>query len=316
METPSAIAGSDAFELSAYVAGVSPEMQPLQKLIAEIAPTDIPVLVMGESGTGKGIVAQQIHRLSRRRNLPFLALGCAGQTEESFRKQLQAFHTGDGQGLGTVFFDVVSDLNPECQRYLLHLFPPSGETPHLEGIPARIISSADLGLEPAVQVGRFRSDLYYRLNGVCLRLPPLRRRREDIAPLVVRFLSKYAQQFGRKEMNLSAAAMQALSEYDWPGNIRELENVVKKIALLESEELALDELKKRAEPPPAEICAPAHSLKAAARNASQQAERELILQTLERTHWNRKRAAEALQVSYKALLYKLKQIQGPDSERP
>jgi len=298
-----------------YVTGVSPEMKPVQKLIAEIAPTDIPVLVVGESGTGKGVVAQQIHRLSKRRELPFLTLGCAGQTEESFREQLHAFDSAGGQGPGTVYFDVVNDLNPDCQRHLLHIFPASSETPQQEGIKARIISSASQGLEPEVHGGRFRSDLYYRLNGVCLRLPPLRRRREDIALLAELFLGKYAQMFGRKPMSLSAPTMQALCEYDWPGNIRELENVVKKMVVLESAELAIEDLKGRVAPPPAEPGAPGNSLKAAARSASQQAERELILQTLERTHWNRKRAAEVLQVSYKALLYKLKQIQGPDSER-
>ncbi|MBZ5526384.1 MAG: sigma 54-interacting transcriptional regulator [Acidobacteriia bacterium] len=315
---------TDSMELSglekaAYVTGVSPEMKPVQKLIAEIAPTDIPVLVVGESGTGKGVAAQQIHRLSKRRGLPFLTLGCAGQTEESFREQLHAFERagvqGGGQGLGTVFFDVVSDLNPDCQRHLLHIFPASSETPQQEGIKARIISSASQGLDSEVHGGRFRSDLYYRLNGVCLRMPPLRRRREDIALLVELFLRKFAVLFGRKQMSLSAPAMLALSEYDWPGNIRELENVVKKMVVLESEELAIEDLKGRVAPPPADPGAPGNSLKAAARSASQQAERELILQTLERTHWNRKRAAEVLQVSYKALLYKLKQIQGPDSER-
>jgi len=308
-----------SLDKAAYIIGVSPEMKLVQKLITEIAPTDIPVLVVGESGTGKGVVAHQIHRLSKRRALPFLTLGCAGQTEQSFREQLHAFESAcgqeDGQGFGTVFFDVVSDLNPDCQRHLLHIFPSSGESPQQEGMQARIISSASQGLEPEVHGGRFRSDLYYRLNGVCLRLPPLRRRREDIALLAELFLGKYAQLFGRKLIILSAPTMQALGEYDWPGNIRELENVVKKMVVLESAELAIEDLKGRLAPLPADPGALGNSLKAAARSASQQAERELILQTLERTHWNRKRAAEVLQVSYKALLYKLKQIQGPDSER-
>lgn len=291
----------------------------MQKLIAEIAPTDIPVLLVGESGTGKGVAAQQIHNLSKCRDLRFMTLGCAAQTEELFGAQLLGFENGsaqgDGPGPGTVFFHVVNDLNPGCQRHLLHFFPASCEAPGQGGGKARIISSASPELESEVRAGRFRSDLYYRLNGVCLRLPPLRRRREDIPLLADLFLAKYALLFGREQMSLSAQTLAALTDYAWPGNIRELENVVKRMVALESEELAIEDLKGRLTPLAAEPHLPVNSLKAAARTASQQAERELILQTLERTHWNRKRAAEVLQVSYKALLYKLKQIQGPDSER-
>ena len=148
-------------------------------------------------------------------------------------------------------------------------------------------------------------------------LPPLRRRRDDIPALVTHFLGKYAAAFQRPEMKLSDHVMQLLIEHSWPGNIRQLENVVKRIVALENEELGIVDLKispmmsgiaQAARP------APPRSLKAASRAASRQAERELILQTLEKTHWNRKRAAEALQISYKSLLFKLKQIQVPESE--
>ena len=165
-----------------------------------------------------------------------------------------------------------------------------------------------------MRAGRFRSELYYRINGVCLRLPPLRDRKEDIPLLVESFLTKYAAEFGRPRPSLSPRALRMLLDYSWPGNIRELENAVKKIVALGAENLALPDLVAE----PAEIRTEvnetrSYSLKAAARAASREAEREMILEALARTRWNRKRAAQELQISYKSLLYKLKQIGLPDS---
>jgi two-component system response regulator AtoC len=151
-----------------------------------------------------------------------------------------------------------------------------------------------------------------------VQLPPLRRRQEDIPLLVRHFLKKYAEVFHRAEMTLSDHVMQLLVAHPWPGNIRQLENAIKRIVALENEELGIVDLKVStmlSSSPHAAVAAPLRSLKAASRAASRQAERELILQTLERTHWNRKRAAEALQISYKSLLFKLKQIQVPESEK-
>jgi two-component system response regulator AtoC len=302
-----------------FVAGISAEVQQINRLIVEIAPTDIPVLIMGESGTGKEIVALQIHGLSRHRDLPFCKLHCAALSPETLQAQFSApvrDLTGPRGGVaGTLFFDEISELDTNCQGQLLHCFPSEGGL----GTPqqgARIISCTARDLEADVRAGRFRSELFYRLDGVCLRLPPLRQRKEDILLLAQFFLSKHAKLFGRAPLTLSDRVLAALLEHSWPGNIRELENVAKKIAALGNEEMVISDLllrgaETRAPEGPRAPC----SLKAAARAASLQAERELILQTLERTHWNRKRAAEVLQVSYKALLYKLKQIQGPDSER-
>ena len=301
------------------LSGISPEMQPVQRLISEIAPTDIPVLVVGESGTGKEVVAELIHEISTLRDLPFVKMSCTAFATESFQAQLREFENGqdtkNGKRAGTLFFDEVSELDANCQRRLLHLFPEGNGLRASQLLTARIISCTSRDLELEVHTGRFRSELYYRLNGVCLRLPPLRRRKEDIPLLAQFFLSKYARLFRRAEMTLSDKTLGLLVDYPWPGNIRELENVIKKIVALENEELAVSDLSARhttLAPPGSTMIT--HSLKAAARAASQQAERELILQTLTRTHWNRKRAAEALQISYKSLLYKLKQIQVPDSE--
>ena len=177
--------------------------------------------------------------------------------------------------------------------------------------------------------GRFREELYYRINGVYLRLPPLRDRKEDIPALVEFFLKKYTSLFERQEPNVSQSTMSLLLRHSWPGNIRELENVARKIVALGDEHLATHDLMaenatKPADPQP-KISAtrevgdsriPSSSLKEAARAASRVAERAMILNQLERTHWNRKRAARELQISYKALLYKLKQLGLDSSNRP
>ena len=166
-----------------------------------------------------------------------------------------------------------------------------------------------------MRAGRFREELYFRLNGICLRLPPLRHRKEDIPLLLEHFLRKYSQTFERPLSSLSAGAFQVVMEYGWPGNIRELENFVKKLVAVGNESIMVSELKEAlAHAQTAGNGGNGMSLKRVARAASQHAERELILKALTRTRWNRKRAAQELQISYKALLYKLKQIGKHDLE--
>lgn len=307
--------GSRAAEQRAYVSGVSPEIQPVQRLICEIAPTDIPILLLGESGTGKEVAALQIHGLSKYRNLPFLKLSCDGLSPEEVdaRASEKAGTDGNRNSPGTLFLDELSELDVNCQRRLLHAISDADGIGANQPLAGRIVSSTTRDMNSEVQGGRFRSELFYRLNGVCLQLPPLRQRREDIPLLAQHFLSKYARIFQRSQMELSDQALQFFIDYPWPGNIRELENVIKRIVALENEELGLADLKAS---PATRFVRPATtspSLKAASRAASRQAERELILQALEKTRWNRKRAAEALQISYKSLLFKLKQIQVPES---
>jgi len=216
---------------------------------------------------------------------------------------------------GSVIFDEISELDSASQRNLLHALP-DGITDSRPGmLGARVISTTNRNLDDEIRSGRFRTELYYRINGICLRLPPLRDRREDIPLLVEHFLSKHAAQLGRPRPSLSPRTVRMLLDHSWPGNIRELENVVKKIIALGDEHLAVSELS-MATPEP-RVHAPTsrgYSLKAASRAASRVAERELILKALEHTRWNRKRAAEELQISYKSLLYKLKQIGVQDSE--
>jgi two-component system response regulator AtoC len=164
-------------------------------------------------------------------------------------------------------------------------------------------------LEKEVEAGRFRPELYFRINGVILRLPPLRERKEDIHVLLEYFLAKHSNEFKKNTPELSSEVRELLLSYDWPGNIRELENAAKKILAIGDPTLALGDLRaSRSVVPLTCENARASSLKAAARAASRRAERELILRALEQTHWNRKRAARELQISYKSLLYKIKQI--------
>ena len=294
----------------AYVPALSPAMRAVERVIADIAPTDIPVLLEGESGTGKEVVAAQIHRLSLRRHEPFTKVSCAALTPEFFSNRARDGVNGS-EPSGIFLLDEISELDPACQPKLLHVLP-DGEAMPLEGAPAtlgaRVFCTTSRNLEEEMRAGRFREELYFRINGVCLRLPPLRHRKEDVPVLVSYFLSKYAAQFGRPQPKLSGYIMSQFNDYDWPGNIRELEYAVKKIVALGDERAAVADLRARVAAQGHNGGAEIPSLKDAARAASRQAERELILKVLGRTRWNRKRAAQELQISYKALLYKLKQI--------
>lgn len=298
----------------------SPVIQGLERIITEIAPTEIPVLLVGESGSGKEVLALRIHRLSRRCNEPFLKVNCSLMASDRLEDSFRADNGENGMGAfstaGTVFLDEIGDLDIACQSKLLHVMP-DGDTAQGHGRRRpRVITATSRNLEEEIRSGRFREELYYRLNGVFLRLPPLRRRKEDIPGFVELFLTRYAAQFGRPKPFLSPQTLRNFLEYTWPGNIRQLENAVKKIVALGDERLAKADIT----PSASESRQPSNtveglSLKQASRAASRQAERELILKALERTRWNRKRAAKELQISYKALLYKLKQIGLEDSAR-
>jgi two-component system, NtrC family, response regulator AtoC len=296
----------------AFVRSLSPAMLTLESLIGDIARTSIPVLVVGESGSGKQMFAQRIHLLSSRADQEMAKVSCASTTVQEFQAELE--HCGS-RGVGTVLFDEISELDPACQRCLLHLLPDGDEHPRSKTLTARVISTTSQNINDETRAGRFRSELFYRINGVCLRLPPLRERKKDIPLLAEFFMAKHAAIFGRPRRSLSARALQVFSEYDWPGNVRQLENVVKNIVALGEEELLVAELAaiQPQEQPVASSARP-DSLKAVAKAASREAERELILRALQRTRWNRKRAAQELQISYKSLLYKLKQIGLQDGE--
>jgi DNA-binding NtrC family response regulator len=301
--------------------GESAAMQSVNAMVAEIAKTDIPILFMGESGTGKEIYARLLHQASGLGRGPLKKVFCAALDAGSMLADLRReFLTDSSGGEGraqTVFLDGVHELDAACQRVLLSLLP-DGEPQGRNGKPVwRFISSTSRNLEKEVQAGRFRRELYFRISGVIIRLPSLRERKEDIPALLECFLAKHSGEMKKNIPGLGNDDRELLVSYDWPGNIRELENFAREIVAVGDPKLALGNL--RAVPPVDPMTADSgqlSSLKAAARAASRRAERELILKALEQTHWNRKRAARELQISYKSLLYKIKQIdvEVPSSE--
>jgi two-component system, NtrC family, response regulator AtoC len=294
-----------------FVFGHGEAITALNAVVAEVASTDIPVLLVGESGTGKEIYARLIHRLSTYSRGPLRKLVCRTVDPGVLLTQVhQAFQRNqeDG-GTGTAFLDGIDELDLPSQRVILSLLPDGEPNGSADGTPARLISASSQDLEGKIARGQFRRELYFRINGVCLRLPPLRERKEDIPVLAQYFLNKHAGELKREAPVLDSEAMELLKAHDWPGNIRELENVTKKMVALGDAAMVIRDLRaaplKQPQPNDGQHFS---ALKIAARAASRHTERELILQALERTHWNRKRAARELQISYKALLYKIKQI--------
>jgi two-component system response regulator AtoC len=303
---------------AAFVFGQGAAIAALNAMVADIAPTDISVLLVGESGTGKEAYAKLIYRLSGPSSLPLTKISCATLDSVRILGQVQECLL-NGQAANRaacIFLDGIEDLDPACQRALASLLP-DGDPEFGREKTARLICATSVNLERAIEAGRFRRELYFRINGASLRLPALRERKEDVPALVEHFLAKYSNA-AKDSPVLDGEAMELLISYSWPGNIRELENLVKKMVALSDAKLVLNELRiARQRQPIRQFAESAETkvtpLKVAARAASRRTERELILKALERTHWNRKRAAQELQISYKSLLYKIKQIDMPGS---
>jgi len=296
-----------------FVPSVSAAMRQVERAVGDIATTDLPVLITGESGAGKGALAMRIHQLSNRTQDAFVRLNCATITPKSFQDGGIDYNWSNWPSAGTLFLDEIADLEILSQRKLLNAISDGDARGSESKAKVRIIAATRCNLQKEMLNGRFREDLYYRLSGICLRLPSLRQRKEDIPLLTDWFLSKYAAQLGKSKPQLSSRTISRFLEYTWPGNVRELEYTVHKIVALGDEHLALENLSAASVPaPPRLAIRDGLSLKQAARAASRQTERELILKVLAQTRWNRKSAAKQLQISYKALLYKLKQI-GVDS---
>ncbi|MGB6431049.1 MAG: sigma 54-interacting transcriptional regulator [Candidatus Acidiferrales bacterium] len=297
----------------AFVAGSDPVMQSLERVASDVARTNIPVLLTGESGVGKEAHARHIHRLSGRPASSFRKIQCAALNEARFSDVLAEAGAGADAASGdtlTLFFDEVSELDPLCQKMLLSSLPDDEWTPGPGLISARLVSATTKNLESEVQNGKFRKELYYRLNAVSLRVPPLRERKTDIPKLANYFLDKQSNLLQRPRPDVSVRTMKRLADHAWPGNLRELENMAKRIVVLGDDDFALADLGRD------DILQAVHglepegtSLKVAARAASREAERNLILKTLEHTRWNRKLAAQQLHISYKSLLCKIKQFE-------
>jgi two-component system, NtrC family, response regulator AtoC len=297
--------------------GGAAAIRALNSMVPELARTTIPILLVGESGTGKEVYASAVHRLAGGDAGHLRKISCPSIDGRHFRQEIRAglAKSSEGKKITTLFLDEIEELNPECQRHLLNLVGYVGIP--TQGAGVRLISATTSDLEKEVEAGRFRRELYFRINGACLKLPPLRDRIEDIPAFTEYFLSRHADSLKKKAPALNQETLEVLVSYHWPGNVRELENVARKMVALGDAALAVSDLRvARMIRPVGMNAGKFSSLKVAARAASRQTERELILQALERTKWNRKRAARELQISYKSLLYKLKQIEalGTNSE--
>ncbi|MFQ5740212.1 MAG: sigma 54-interacting transcriptional regulator, partial [Acidobacteriota bacterium] len=228
----------------------SPAMQRLNKVVERVAPTDLTVLITGESGVGKEIIARRIFELSRRHGQPFVKINSAAIPDTLVESEMFGYDKGAFTGAvmrkagrvamaneGTIFFDEIAEMNTDSQSKLLQIIQDSEFTPlgtnQTVKIDVRIIAATNKDLQSAVDSGTFREDLFYRLNVVHIQVPPLRERRLDVPLLVEYFVSKYSRQFQRpKLISFQRREMDAMCTYDWPGNIRELENFVKNLVLL------------------------------------------------------------------------------------
>ncbi|HXC95527.1 MAG TPA: sigma-54 dependent transcriptional regulator [Edaphobacter sp.] len=307
----------------------SKRMRDLEAQAALVARADIPLLILGESGTGKEILALYTHKMSARSQNIFLKVNCAAVPADLLESELFGYEQGAFTGAvktkpgkfevcsgGTIFLDEIGEMPAILQAKLLQVlqdgtFSRLGSRSPMK-VDVRVIAATNINMKEAMANKTFREDLYYRLNGFTLSIPPLRERKEEIPVLAEYFMRKGAKKYGREPLSFSENLLKVLSEHSWPGNLRELENVVNRYLVLGEERSIVEELSPSAAyqgataPAPQEVPSGA-GLKAMVRNLKGDAESMAIAQVLEGVGWNRKAAANDLQISYKALLYKIKQ---------
>jgi two-component system, NtrC family, response regulator AtoC len=323
------------------------KMRVIKEIVEQVANTDATVLIRGESGVGKDLVARAIHHASQRSEQPYVKINCAALPAELLESELFGHEKGAFTGAyrkklgkfefahkGTLFLDEIGDLPLSLQAKLLHVLQDH-EFSRVGGretirVDARVLASTNRDLEAAMSDGRFREDLFYRLNVVEIHVPPLRERREEIRFLVDYCLENFQTQYHRQVL-LTPEAVTRLVEYDWPGNIRELENVIRRLVVLGSTPSAQDEILGHlgaAQPVkptlPSDTTpagsgpreAPILTLREVARRAAREAERKALADVLERVHWNRAAAARLLKVSYKTMLSKITECGLDPKSRP
>src|SRR6201998_436228 len=314
-----------------FFIAASPAMRKIRSQAALVANVDIPVLLLGESGTGKEVLGRLIHKLSPRAHRTFLKVNCAAVPaalleSELFGDEQGAFtganHAKPGKfelcNRGTILLDEIGEMPPLLQAKLLHVlqdqtFSRLGSRSIIR-VDVRILAATNINIPEALANKRLREDLYYRLNAFTLHLPPLRERKEEIPILLKHFMSRMSEQYARPPLPLSPVLLQACLNHPWPGNLRELSNFVKRYLILGDENLAVSELQPKNDgtggargETAAKSGDSGGGLKSLARSAKDEAEAQAITQALEQTNWNRKQAAALLQISYKALLYKIRQ---------
>jgi two-component system, NtrC family, response regulator AtoC len=345
--------------------GDSPEMKSIASVIEQVSDSDVTVLIRGESGVGKELVARAIHQRSPRRERPFVKVNCAALPAELLESELFGHEKGAFTGAastrvgkfeqadtGTIFLDEIGEMKAALQAKLLHVlqdgqFTKLGSNKPIN-VDVRVVAATNRDLEAMLERGEFREDLYYRLKVIEVTVPPLRERRGEISHLAGFFMDRYARRYNRPARQLSEELAQLFQTYDWPGNIRELENMIKRIVILQDEVLVIREMTRAGRPQPAyaamgvgggslrSLPAPPVAVEDAedavdvededaidegepatppvgsrladvAKAAALKAERAIIEDTLNSVHWNRRRAAEQLGVSYKTLLNKIKE---------
>ena len=302
----------------------SQKMHQIKEIIDQVANTDVTVLIQGESGVGKEVVARSIHLNSSRHQKPFVKVNCAAIPSELLESELFGYEKGAFTGAyrsktgkfelahgGTIFLDEIADISPSLQAKLLQVLQDR-EFSKLGGkrdihVNVRVLAATNKNIEEAVNGGRFREDLYYRLNVVNILIPPLRERKEEIPIFIEYFLDKFAKKYRKGPKPLPGHILNTLLQYHWTGNVRELENIIQRYVLLGNGEGIIEELnhmgnhqRKQEEP---EECT---SLRQIHQGAVMKAEADVIRKALEMTNWNRKKAAGVLNISYKALLMKIK----------
>jgi two-component system, NtrC family, response regulator AtoC len=313
-------------------------MRDVRSQVRQIADFDIPVLLLGESGTGKGVVASMIHAQSSRARRMFMKVNCAALPGELLESELFGHEAGAFTGAtrakpgkfqvcdkGTILLDEIVEIPIGLQAKLLHVlqdgeFSRLGSTSSTK-VDVRIIAATNRDVSKAIREGRFREDLFYRLNAYSILLPPLSQRQEDIPELLVYFMAVWAKKFNRPQLPFSPALMDACLQYHWPGNVRELENFVRRYLIVGNEADALKQLEWNgdgngldASPSSVDGGAGPYDLKSRVRGLKKVAEKEAIIHALELTGGSRKEAAKVLNISVRALQYKIRQIQSDYQE--
>lgn len=305
----------------------TPQMRSLRNQAVQVARYDFPVLLLGESGTGKEVLAKLIHKSSARAHRTFMKVNCAAVPSELLESELFGYEPGAFTGAnrpkpgkfelcnnGTLLLDEIGEMSPALQAKLLQVLQ-DGQFSRLGGrstikVDVRVLAATNINITQAIAQKTFREDLYYRLSSFVLRMPSLRERRAEIPMMLRHFMLHLADRYACPMLSVSPRLLRACENYPWPGNIRELENFIKRLLVLGDESAAIAELESAIAEAPAShtpVQPNQPDLKKMVRNLKNEAEMEAIAKALEETAWNRKRAAELLNISYKALLYKIRQ---------
>jgi len=325
----------ESLEDDLFFLAASPQMKQIRAQVSLVAKVDVPVLLLGESGVGKEILARLIHKMSIRAHRPLLKVNCAALPAELLESELFGYEAGAFTGAqrskpgkfeqcnkGTILLDEIGEMSTPLQAKLLHVlqdgsFSRLGSRSNVT-VDVRVLAATNVNIEEAIANKTLREDLYYRLNAFTMHIPPLRERREEIPLLLKHFMNRLSERYAHAPLSYSERLLRACMLYHWPGNLRELGNFVKRYLVLQDEDMAISELEAKGKgqgnglsdaSSGAGTAAPEGGLKSLVRSLKDEAELRAIEQALVATNWNRKLAAARLNISYKALLYKIKQYQ-------